>query len=424
MIIAVAGEHMTWKSFLGAEKTSSVAMSQIMSGIYTQGSKPVLVQMMEIYDPAGKTQSQLGESMSRTLVNDIKQFKWLNDFRRGTELQATLQIFYGTLAHKRVLQNGKYISMQDAWEVNKDGNIQLKEGIDPSEGITYDKEGNQKVGEKFLANKNEIQQVISNANGAMRKEESPEAKKYLWYRFASFLKTWLPAMLLNRFGHSGNMFKGTSRGRVDFMLGDTKEGYYITFLKTLGNTIKNLGKNLPFMTQKEKTAAIMMGAEGIQIALISLLISLLFDWDEDDPDRYKKLRAKSGAVGAEDFHLAGYLEQHMLMLLVKTHQENAQFAFYLPSGMKQYTSYVTDIQSAAFGSNLKTFSKVVQDLTYLATGDDRAYYKRKVSDAYDWQDEGHAKIINHLISSTGLTGKDMDPVTAFKTFMSMQQTVK
>ena len=428
LIESVAGKYMSTADFIAAETWATNATFKISGEIYKQGSKSVDVQLIELFDPErDRFKYSVGESMSRTVLKDTLQpLERLNDFRKWTQLQASLQIFGGMMKHQAVKQNGKDIPYLEAWEV-KDGKIQLKEGIDPTWGITYDKEGNQIIGEKFRDKKNEIQRVIDNLNGAMAREDRPEADRYLLFRYISFFRRWMTSMLTNRFAYSGDLLKGTSRGRFDYQLQDTKEGFYITNLKLMYKAFKSMGNYIPYASAEEKAAFMRLSTELGTLVLMSTLLPAMFGWDPDDPDRYAKLRAKSGALPflfTEDdpsrpFDMGGWLSNHALLMLMQTRGENDQW---LPApgmgGFQNFKQFL-DIKSMVFGPTLKIYADIAQDLGYMATGDDKAYYQKDIG-AYAWQKEDEAKIWNHIAKAFGLSGTSMDPATAVKSYQDIQ----
>ena len=428
LIEAAAGKHMNLADFTAGEAWATATMFKISGEIYKKESKSLDVQLIEIFNPeANKFEYSVGESLSRTPLKDTAYvLDRMNDFRKFTQMQATLQIFAGMMRHQKITQNGKSINYMDAWEL-KDGKIQLKEGIDKEWGITYDKDGNQIIGEKFKQKRNEMNRVIDDLNGSMRREDSPEANRYLLYRYISFFRRWMTSMFTNRFAYSGALLKGTSRGRYDYQRGDIKEGFYITNLKLLWKAAKSFGKYLPYMTREEKQASLRLMTEVGTLMLMSMLMGLLFDWDPEDENRYAKLREKSGPLAwlglTEDdpsrpFQLGGWLENHALLTLMQVRQQNEQFIIFPGFGLDDYKQYL-DIRSAAFGPTLKAYSDIAQDLGYMITGDSHEYYKRDTG-PYIWQQSGSAKILSHLAKIIGLSGQSVDPATAIKNFQNAQ----
>jgi hypothetical protein len=73
----------------------------------------------------------------------------------------------------------------------------------------------------------------------------------------------------------------------------------------------------------------------------------------------------------------------------------------------------------ANGPTLKTYGKILDDISGMITGDDAAYYKKDVG-PYSWQKAESAKIYNHLGKAFALSGKNIDPAQATKDFVSAE----
>lgn len=419
MVEAAGGKHMDFKSFTKGETWAFNTMGAISFEIYKKGPKSLNIQLVEVFDAIqGRFEERIGESMSRTLASDTANLSWFYNFRKWTENQATLQMFAGMMYHQKVKQGDKEISYIDAWEV-RDGKIQLKDGVDPEWGITYDKDGNIKIGSEFKAAKNRVQQVINNLNGAYSSFDQPEAQRYLAFRFVSFLRRFFTAMAVNRWGFSGGF--GKARGRMNPGLGDISEGYYITVLKTLNRMVSTDAKYLGFMTKDEKRAWIKVSTELFSLMAISMLAVPMLGWDEDDKEKYAKLRARSGAMPflglvpedpAHPFDGFGFLENHLLNLAMQVRSENEQFVPWPNFGLDDYTSML-DLKSLATGPTLKAYKQMFTVGLDEILGDPSAYYKRSIG-PYEWQQEGGSKLFNYLFKAIGLTGSGLDPVTAIK----------
>ena len=419
MIDAAGGKYMNIKDFTKGEGWAFNTMGQVSFEIYKKGPKSVNIQMVEIFDALqGKFEEKFGESMSRTLASDTANFSWLYNFRKWTEQQATLQTFAGMMYHQKVLQNGKEIDYINAWEV-RDGKIQLKEGIDPSWGITYDKDGNMNVGADFKMMKNRVQQVINSLNGAYSSFDQPEAQRYLAFRFVSFLRRYFTTMAVNRWGFSGGL--GKAKGRLNPGLGDINEGYYVTVMKTLSRMVTTDIKYMGYMTKDEKIAWIKTTTELMALIALSMILAPMFDWDPDDPDKYEKLRKRSGAIPflgltAEDpenpFDGYGFLENHMLSLAMQVRAESEQFVPWPNFGLDDYTALL-DLKSLATGPTLKAYKQMFTVGLDEITGDPSAYYKRSIG-PYEWQQEGGSKFLTYLFKAIGMTGSSVDPGTAIK----------
>lgn len=430
MIEASAGKHLSWKDFMAAEKDATVTTMTIMSEIYKQGPKSVNAQLVEIFDPErDRFHYAFGEALTRTPGKDYSFLimNRLNDFRKTTQLQASLQTLFGMMRHEIIkTADGKAISYRDAWEV-KDGKIQLKPNVPAEWGITYNEAGEQIIGEKFKQKRNQYQRVIDNLNGNFGREERPEADRYLLFRYVSFFRRFFTSMLMNRFAYSGSLRNGTSRGRYDYALGDTKQGFYIEFLKLIGNTFRNKFRNIPYMSSEEKSAAMRVLTEVGTVSIINFLVlPLIFGFDDDDEDRFKKLKAKSGALPAfgvvddptRPFDIGGWLSNHMLLSLMSTNGEGDQFIPFPGYGLNNYKQML-DVKSVAFGPTIKTAFDLIQDVAYLTTGNEKAYYQKDAG-AYEFNQEGDPKLYNHLAKAFGFNSSTMDPAKAIQLYQNAQ----
>lgn len=433
MIEASAGTDLNHATFAQGEATSLKTMMEISAQVYHKGPKSLNVQLVELFDPSqGRFEEKFGESLSRTVTKDTASMSWLYNFRKWTELQATLQIFFGMMHHKRVDQlqldgTTKKIDYVNAWEV-KDGKIQLKDGVDPKWGITYDRSGNIQVGNEYKKIRNRTHQVMNNLQGAYSKFDQPEAQRYLAYRFLSYLRRYFTTMFTNRWGFSGKWYD--PQPRINPGMGDVQMGFYITFLKTFKRTVMEMGRNLPYMTAEEKGAALKVLTEMGALVITTALLSLLFGWDPDDEERFEKLRQKSGALPfpfvADDpsrpFNGFGFMENHALFLLMNIRAENEQFLPFPGFGMDDYSAML-DMKSIAFGPTIQNYFQIVDDMVNIIQGDDAAYYQREVG-PYEWQQQGGAKIWSHLARILGMSGSSLDPAKAVKGFVTSEALKK
>jgi len=431
LIEAAAGKHMSMGSFQRGNAWSYGTMAELSFGgqLYQKGAKSLNQQIVEVFDPSqDRFEDNFGQGMSRTIAKDAANMSWLYNFRKWVELQATLQIFGGMMYHQKIEQTMsdgtvKEIPYMEAWETVND-KIQLKPGIDPTWGITYNKDGEIQIGDKFKQFKNTTHVVMNNLQGAYAKFDQPEAQRYLAFRFLSYLRRYFTTMTLNRFGFSGRW--GDPQPRFNPGSGDVQMGFYITFIKLAKDTITNLGKNLMYMTPEEKQASLRVITEVGSLLAINLVMTLALGWDPDDDERYEKLRQKSGALPfpmvSQDpdrpFNGWGFLENHMLFLAMNVRAENEQFIPLPGYGLDDYTAML-DLKSIAFGPTIQTYQDILDDALDILQGDESAYYKRDVG-PYDFQKAESAKIWAHLGRTVGLSGSALDPAKGIKGFQSVQ----
>jgi len=455
MIEAAAGKYMTGKTYAQGFVKSKETMIQLMGatgqGIYTIGPKGLLVQMMEYFDPTtGKTEQDFAKAASRTILKDMADFSFIFDYRRFGDLSAALELYWGVMYNTFVEQKQsdgtvKKIAYADAFEKGPDGIIKLKEGIDlewdvrPTQhkfkdgdtlsdiakqyNITVDElkerngikeETDVEEGDiikisgnrKFHEVKLRIQGLGKRLFGQMSQLDDPQAKQFLAYKLMSFYRGFATGMILNRWQYDtdpNNRF-----GEVyDWDLNETTQGVYVRAMRTLINGIRTGGANFSVMTPEEKQAFVRIGMETLAIIVLGLSIGLLFGYDDDDRDRFEKLKEKR-----EKYGLMGWYANHALYQVMMLKQENE--AFNPLFGYDQYVSFF-DTTTIASAPILGNGAKILTDIFMMATGDDSARYKQDVG-PYPWQTEESLKIWNHVGGIFGLKGKNYSPIQAIKSF--------
>jgi hypothetical protein len=158
----------------------------------------------------------------------------------------------------------KMIPYIDAWEL-KDGQITLREGIDPEWGVG---------GSKFKTYRNKIQAVSNNVNGAFGKFDYSQADRFFFYRQIMFLKRFFLRMLMSRFQFRGSLLN--PQARYDAGLNDTYLGYYIEAIRALKEGIASGGKSFSSLLPEEKQAFAKIIMEAGIIVGMSLIIAMIF----------------------------------------------------------------------------------------------------------------------------------------------------
>ena len=453
VIEASSGQFINLKSLALGKVWSSKAMVEWSAkGIYTTGQQSLTVQMIQFFDPAFKTEAEYGKSPGRSMIKDLIDGSWMYDFRKFGELEAALQLFGGFMHHKYIdqtLSDGTVIPVRyiDAWELDEDGVMTLKNGIDPEWGtkqiyhtyikgetleqiankyfITVDElkakneikdvtdleTGTELViakGVKLKRFKNQFQAVSRQLYGNYDQFGQPEGNMYLAYRMFFFMRKWAVPGFQKRFGMSTK--KGNWGGkRYDWALGQTTRGYYITSFMAGYKLLKSWGNYYNYMDEQDKADVKRMLSEGFTTLLLALGALLIFGYDDDDEDRFEKMKERSGPAFTPDFKLRGYMTNHMLFLLLGVHQETSTYAPIPGLGLDEYSKFLS-VTSTSFNSTIKVYMKIFEDIVNTSIMNDSAFYKRDVG-PYPWQKEGSAKIITHMLSAFGLSGRTGDPET-------------
>ena len=407
---AAAGEYMNMNSMRKAKVRAKKAMNEWTTRIWGGKYDTVDTRLILLMDPAqGKTEEIIGKDFSRTFARDLASLSWTFSPRKFMEMEGALQLFYSIMFFKKVQQTidgeTRDISLADAFEL-KDGRLVLKEGIDPTYGISYDEKGLPTLNDGLLKMQNIVHEKYKDLNGAFAKFEQPQAQQYFAYRLFAFMRRYFTAMFMHRFG----------KRRANYALEDVRGGYYRDAVLTVARTIYNLGRNIPYMSNEEKANFRRMLADIAHILVIAGIVALLFGYDDDDEDRFEKLRQKSGALGDEDFRLDGWLSNHALTLLIKTQAENESFIPLPGLGLNSYLD-LAGTTSIAFGPTVTAAAKLLTDITMHAMpGDDETLYYQRDTGPYWYQKEGEAKIFNHFFTTAGFSGSQVQPIKGLESY--------
>ena len=424
MIEGAAGRFYNNRDYAKGTIWANKTMAETSFQIYKYGPKSLNIQLTEIFDPtSGRFEEKFGENLTRTFTKDLLEpANLLTNTRKWTELNANYSLF-GAMMNAQLVEitidgEKKMIPYIDAWEL-KDGQITLREGIDPEWGVG---------GSKFKMYRNKIQAVSNNVNGAFGKFDYSQADRFFFYRQIMFLKRFFLRMLMSRFQFRGSILN--PQARYDAGLNDTYLGYYIEAIRALKEGIATGGKSFSSLLPEEKQAFAKIIMEAGIIVGMSLIIAMIFGFDADDEDKYEKLRKKSGALPLNmgifetvddpehPFRLGGYLSNSLLALTLKTRQEQMNWIPLPGVGLNNYLEMLT-FKSLAVTQTAGNLVKLLGQTVDLVQGDDKAYYVRDVG-PYSFQKEGSPKLFNTAFKFFGITGTQTSPVLATKNFISIQ----
>lgn len=456
MIEAAASDYLDPVSLAYGRGKAFTNMIELSSkGIYERGAPSLDMQILEYFDPVtGKVKKDFGKSSSRTFLKDMLDGTFLYDFRRYAEVEASLQVFWAMMKKKKVKlkqPNGEetLISYKDAFELDENKQLKLKDGVDLayspvpiehdvtaddtleslSEKYNVDIETLEKLnrgmdlknlspGDKIVITKGalfsdfklKIEGMGKKLNGMVNDLDSPQANKYLLYRLMFFYRKFATGMFLNRF--QADMSKDNRWGAVyDWDFGTLSKGYYISAFQAIKKVITDPANAWKILSKEEKQGMGKVGTELGGLILISMILGMVFGYDPGDEDRFEKMKQRE-----EDYGTLGYLANHMLYQLMMVKQENEAFVPVL--GFDEWLSY-TKQMSIATGPTLDLYVKIMNDLSNMAFGSEKAVYKRDVG-PYSWQTEGSYKLWNHLFSLFGIKGKTYDPIHAIKAAETFQ----
>jgi LysM repeat protein len=431
-------------------------------GIYQTGPGAISTQLVQMFDPNFKSKDDFGREVERSLLKDLANMEWLYMHRKFGEMQVAMSLFgafmYGQKV-EQVMSDGSKKSLRyiEAWEKDEDGIIRLKPGIHPGwsnlpvyheyvKGESLESiakkyhipveelkaknriksevqlEDGQEIviskSELFMGLKNRIQGTSRKLFGAYDEMGQPEGNKLLLYRMFFFMRKWFTPMLMNRFGFDSKTIGWTRGGeRYDWATTSYGKGFYITAFQAMLKTLKSGFRKYNYLTDQEKSAVRKLSAEAFFAIGLALLGLMIFGFDPDDDEKWKKLRAKSGAINQDTFNTYGFMSNHMLLLMMGVQAETSAFVP-LPSvkgvnfGADDYTKMLTQTTSAWYNT-IVLYIDIFGDVLDFATFSEMDRYKRDTG-PYSWKEKGELKIWNKLGKAIGFTGSTGDPVTSYE----------
>lgn len=469
IIEAAGGEFITVKDLAQSRLWAATTMLEWSSrGIYAKGVPALSTQLVEIFDSSFKTETDFGRSVSRNRAKDLLNGSWMYDIRKFGEMEASLQLFGAFLNATKVEQktsNGKVkiLNYKDAWELDPVTNIaRLKPGVDAAwsnltiehtyqkgetledlatkYSVTVDElksrnkiadttelEDGQDIviarSEKFKQTRKQIQEVSRRLYGAYDEFSQAEGNLYLPYRMFIFMRKWFTPMFTNRFGgevdFSDGVLKMKVNKRYNYSLGKTTIGFYWNAFKGLTKLVTSKGKYYQYMPADQKRDMIRFATEGLKIIMLALISSMMFGYDPDDKERFKKLKARSGALGTDEFKTWGFIQNHALILTLGVLSETSAFVP-LPKiagvslGLDDYIK-VASTTTSAFANTISLYAKIFESIFQMSTGNEKGYYSSEQG-PYPWQQEDAPKVIGQLLRTVGITGSSGAPDQALEAF--------
>jgi hypothetical protein len=235
------------------------------------------------------------------------------------------QIVYGVLLDTKVKYKGKVKSLLEALEENNKGISNVDFNV---EGIEYN--GREMTKEDLINLKLKMSTIRTNVQGLP--ESRSIAERYTIWNAVQFFRRYLIPALYQRF----------QTKRLNLMLETQQEGYYITAIKLLsaykGNVLA-IYKEFNNLTPLEQVNALRFLKE-LAVLMSILLIQFLLGYDEDDPDKNRKIRERNNSF-------AGKMINHLLLQTIMVYNEISSLSTlpygsgYLPSVYSETLRNVT-----------------------------------------------------------------------------------
>ena len=369
--------------------------------IYRLKNKSLDVQLMQIFDPAQDFFRKTVETQfGRSAIDDAANLSFLMSPRKFLQLEATTEVMCGMLYFEKVKQtiNGatNEIPYINAFHL-VNGQIELKPGIDPAYAPG---------GKKFNEIKNKIHEIGDRLEGNYSRFGQPEINRYYFGQIGLFFKKYFTSMFMNH----------VAAKRTSAALGTVSSGNYTAFLRMLKNFIvyAKHGENYyKLMDADEAAAARKVVGQVASLAMMYMLLSYMFEYDDDDRDRFKKMeRRQKDVIFGKNFNLEGWLVNQAAVITLTTLTEVQTFSH--PRMFLNTAKQLPD-PSALWDVGVKLPWQVIEHTYGNIVGDNSSYYQKNIpGGVYPWQKRDASKAVADLAKIFGLTGSSLSPRKAME----------
>jgi hypothetical protein len=399
-IEASGGRFLDYQSYVLGKARAFKALTVNATEIYKLKNKSLDVQLMQIFDPSQKFFAKsIKTQFGRSMLDDAAKLSFLMSPREFLQLEATAEVMFGMLYHQKVKQtiNGQSneISYINAFHI-VNGQIELKPGIDPEYAPGA---------KKFNEIKNMVHEIGNRLEGNYGRFGQPEINRYYLGQTALFFKKYFTSMFMNHFAYK----------RTSAALGTVSSGNYIAFLRMIKNfaVYAKEGENYyRLMDADEASAARKVMGQIAAIATMYMALAYMFEYDDEDDDRFKKVANRSAPLGQDGFNLEGWVFNHLGIVTLTTLTEVQTF-----SHPRLFINTVGDLPNpkVLWEMGIKLPYQFIEHSVGNLFNQETSYYaKTKEGAAYPWQEEGASKAIADLAKMFGLTGSTLSPRIAIE----------
>lgn len=363
------------KTLAKAQAEYTKQLANIAADNTRPAAKTFIGQLVEIYDPLiGRYGERYGKDISYSkLRKATKTHNWFW-LQNAGEHKIHVTTMIATLMSTKVKQNGKEISLYDAYE-QKDGKLSLKEGVELSDGLI---DMNTKI---------KMDHINQSNHGVYNDFDIPELRRHWWGTLVEFFRKFVVSTMTKRYG---NLIATEASGEVT-------EGFYRTFWNSLTTETSDLlkfsfGRKSNF-TEMEKANLRRAYAEMMIVLVTGALISVLVAGFDDD-DEEKTLAAASS-----------------IYLLTRL---NSELSFYGGWGNPRtgfiFPAFQDIFRIAETPSLASTYIKKLVRIASQLSSNPFETYDRK----YGWWDKGDSKLMARIVALLGVTPGKLDPEEAVK----------
>lgn len=348
--------------------------------------KTLIGQIIDLYDPLqGKFKDKFGRKISHTTARKLMSTDTWFFMQHQGEHNVQVRTLIAMLLKKKVMINGEEKSLLDAYELDSEGNIKLKDGVKLEGNISSN-------GLIDYNLQNSLHAINKQMHGVYDEFSKTIVEKEWWGRLLVMYRKFVVPGFKRRYKRYG----------IDQEMGTITEGYYRTFWNLAINETKELLKAVgPFgesnLTPLEQANAKRALAEmGYMLTTGIIIMSLAAKGGDDDDD--------------------DKLHQYSLYFALRLNNELGFFLspgdprrFGLPNPLDMYKSF----RSPTAGYSL--VEKAVRLASQLS--DPTAVYER---DTGAWK-KGDNKLLVKFYKLLGYTGNTANPDEAINILLGQTQ---
>ena len=277
-IEAAANEYFGNKEFAKSEYIYDTSIVDLLSDFSSPYAKSLLGQLIELYDPLqGEYKDNYGRRITQTTAKKLWSEDRIFFLQNAGEHHIQVKTLIAFLLKSKIKNNkGEEISLFDAYELDKNGKIKLKEGFKLKGFISNN-------GLVDISIQNKIHSLNKRFHGIYNSFDQSTLQRYVLGRMVMNFRKFIAPGFKKRFKSVG----------YDNELEDFTEGTYSTFLRLAYKESNELFKFLFFkennLSDLEKLNLKRSLAELGWIMSMTVLSSLLlaaYKGEDDDDDKY------------------------------------------------------------------------------------------------------------------------------------------
>jgi hypothetical protein len=433
---AMEGQLYSAKDLTVTRGKSAAIISEMIANMYSNKQVSANLQLLDILGAIpNNLKKEIGDRGSKTVAQSLFAGKFFYFDRRYLSDSVPVHQFFAILNHNSFMLDGKMTTLDKAIEL-VDGKVQTKPGVPADMSISYDDNGDIKLGSRLKDLMNEHQSLLQKSLGIGNEFTEAEAYRHTIGKFVFFLMKFFPGMLLDRYQIRTKKGKKGQR-RLNYATRRAEAGTYLSAIALIQELISNKGKFWQFdaYSWQAKKGALQLALAYVISMVINMMSATLgfdddddgltdFHWDPNAEGIYSKLRNSTSIPrlplvsdkrtiirSGRSFDPTEYLKLQLLRLELRVKKEEETFMPFNALGtagdLFMLNSPLSD------GGGVKTIKDVSKSLYQTYWLDDPDVYERAAG-PYEFQEADKNKAWALVLKSMGLSGSLIDPATSIE----------